>query len=38
VKKDEMGRTCRTNGGELECIEDIGRKAIREETTGKTNM
>jgi hypothetical protein len=29
-----MGRSCSTNGGEEECIEDIGGKAKRKETTG----
>jgi hypothetical protein len=32
----DMGRTCSTIGGEEGCIEDIGRKARRKETTGKT--
>jgi hypothetical protein len=36
VKEDEMGRACSDNGGEEECIEDIGGKARRKETTGKT--
>jgi hypothetical protein len=27
-----MGRTCSTNGGAEECIQDIGRKARRKET------
>jgi hypothetical protein len=36
VKEDEMGRTCSTNGGEEECIYDIGGKARRKETTWKT--
>jgi hypothetical protein len=36
VKEDEMGRACSTNGGEEECIKDIGGKARRKETTGKT--
>jgi hypothetical protein len=31
-----MGRACSTNVGEEECIEDIGGKARRKETTGKT--
>jgi hypothetical protein len=31
-----MGRACSTNGEEQECIWDIGRKARRKETTGKT--
>jgi hypothetical protein len=35
-KKDEMGRASTTNGGEKKCIEDIGGKARRKETTGKT--
>jgi hypothetical protein len=26
------------NGGEVECIKDIGGKAKRKETTGKTKM
>jgi hypothetical protein len=36
VKEDEMGRASSTNGGEKECIQDIGGKARRKETTGKT--
>jgi hypothetical protein len=36
VKKDERGGACSTNGGEKECIQDIGGKARRKETTGKT--
>jgi hypothetical protein len=36
VKEDEMGRECSTNEGEEECIKDIGGKARRNETTGKT--
>jgi hypothetical protein len=36
LKEDEMGRACSTNGGEEECIEGIGGKARRKETTGKT--
>jgi hypothetical protein len=31
-----MDRACSTNGGEKECIEDIGGKARRKETTRKT--
>jgi hypothetical protein len=31
-----MGRVCSTNEGEEECIKDIGGKARRKETTGKT--
>jgi hypothetical protein len=31
-----MGGAYSTNGGEEECIEDIGGKARRKETTGKT--
>jgi hypothetical protein len=31
-----MGRACGTHRGEEECIEDIGGKARRKETTGKT--
>jgi hypothetical protein len=31
-----MGRACGTNAGEEECIYDIGGKARRKETTGKT--
>jgi hypothetical protein len=30
-----MGGVSRTNGGEKECILDIGGKARRKETTGK---
>jgi hypothetical protein len=30
-----MGRACRTNGGEEECIQDFGGKARRKETTRK---
>jgi hypothetical protein len=37
IKDDEMGRACSTNGGEEECIQDIG-KARRKETTRKTKM
>jgi hypothetical protein len=33
-----MGRAFSTNGGDYECIYDIGEKARREETTGKTKM
>jgi hypothetical protein len=36
VKEDEMGRACSTNGGEEECIQNIGWIARRKETTGKT--
>jgi hypothetical protein len=31
-----MGRACRTNRGEEECIYGIGGKVRRKETTGKT--
>jgi hypothetical protein len=31
-----MGEACSTNGGEEEWIQDIGGKARRKETTGKT--
>jgi hypothetical protein len=31
-----MGGAFKTNGGEEECIQDIGGKARRKETTGKT--
>jgi hypothetical protein len=31
-----MGRICSTNGGEEECIKDIGGNARRKETTRKT--
>jgi hypothetical protein len=31
-----MGGACRTNGGEEECIEDIGGEARRKEITEKT--
>jgi hypothetical protein len=31
-----MGRACGTNGEEEECIEEIGGKARRKETTRKT--
>jgi hypothetical protein len=31
----EMGRACRTNGGEAVCIWDIGGKARRKEVTRK---
>jgi hypothetical protein len=30
-----MGRACRSNGGEEECIQDIGGKTRRKEITGK---
>jgi hypothetical protein len=33
-----MGMACSTNGGEEECIEDIGGKARRKEITRKTKM
>jgi hypothetical protein len=33
-----MGMACSTNGGEEECIRDVGGKANRKETTRKTNM
>jgi hypothetical protein len=33
-----MGMTCSTNGGDEECIKDIGGKARRKETTRKTKM
>jgi hypothetical protein len=36
VKVDEMGRACSTNRSEEECIYDIGGKARRKKTTGKT--
>jgi hypothetical protein len=36
VKEDEMGGACSTNGGDEECIQDIGRKARRKETIRKT--
>jgi hypothetical protein len=36
MKKDEMCRSCSTNGGEEKCIEGIGGKAKMKETTGKT--
>jgi hypothetical protein len=36
VKEDEMGRIRSTNWGEEDCIEDIGRKVRRKETTRKT--
>jgi hypothetical protein len=38
VKNDEMGVACSRNGGQEECIQDIGGKARRRETTGKTKM
>jgi hypothetical protein len=31
-----MGRECRANGGEEECMYDIGGKARKKETTEKT--
>jgi hypothetical protein len=31
--RDEMGRACNTNGGEVECIYDIGGKARRKDKT-----
>jgi hypothetical protein len=37
VKEDEVGRAYSTNGGEEECIKDIGGKARRKDTTIKTN-
>jgi hypothetical protein len=36
VKEYEMGRECSTNGGEEDCILDIGGKARRKWTTRKT--
>jgi hypothetical protein len=36
VREDEMGTACSTNGGEAECISDIGGKSRRKETTVKT--
>jgi hypothetical protein len=36
VEEGEMGRGCSTNGGEEECIQDIGGKARKKETTVKT--
>jgi hypothetical protein len=30
--EDEMGRACNTNGGDEECIYDIGGKARRKKT------
>jgi hypothetical protein len=36
TEENEMDRACSTNGGVEECIWDIGGKARREETTGKT--
>jgi predicted RNA-binding protein YlqC (UPF0109 family) len=38
VKEDEMGKVCGTNGGDEECIKDIGGKARRKGTTKKTKM
>jgi hypothetical protein len=38
VKEDEMGRACSTNGGEEECMSDIGGKARRNETIKKTKI
>jgi hypothetical protein len=35
AKEDEMGRACSKNGGEEECIQGIGGKARRKETTRK---
>jgi hypothetical protein len=36
VKEDKVDRACSTNGGEEEGIKNIGGKARRKETTGKT--
>jgi hypothetical protein len=36
VKEDEMGRACSPNRGEEERMYDIGGKARRKGTTGKT--
>jgi hypothetical protein len=33
-----MGRACSTNGGEEECLKDIGGKARRKEISSKTKM
>jgi hypothetical protein len=30
IKEDEMDRACSTNGGEAECIQDVGGKARKE--------
>jgi hypothetical protein len=35
-RRMRMGKACSTNGGEEECMKDIGWKARRKETTGKT--
>jgi hypothetical protein len=35
VKEDEVGRSCSTNGGDEECVQDIGGKARMKETTRK---
>jgi hypothetical protein len=36
VTEDEMGKVCSKNGGEKECVWDIGGKARRKETTRET--
>jgi hypothetical protein len=38
IKGNELGRAYSTDGGEEECIYDIGAKARRKETTRKTKM
>jgi hypothetical protein len=38
MKSRRMGRECNTIGGEEECMENIGGKAGRRETTVKTKM
>jgi hypothetical protein len=34
-RKNEMGKACRTNGGEEECIYNIGGEARRKEPLGR---
>jgi hypothetical protein len=38
VTEDDIGKACSKNVGEEECIQDIGGKARRKETTRKTKM
>jgi len=36
IKKNEMGGTCSTYGGQKRCIKDFGGQTIVKETTWKT--
>jgi hypothetical protein len=37
-RRIEMGGACSTNGGDKECMKDIGGKARKKETTRKTKV